>query len=238
MEFVQPKDLRDLFREYGLLEVEADEDRVELTMGGSDTVVRTLVRPTDSSIETTDGENEVFVDAERLAPMVDHIVHVLHGNQLLLLPAGRWRHVFDAVAFSLADNEEWQAIERAATVELNSRDPLLCSPADVPVLSSLITALFADADQPQQNLMIVASAAPVLVEVLPFGPAIRVSVGNEALADELAEAFGPVRPRGATHRRSGTPCRFTWTKLAANSTPPRSPKPSIARPGWLKSEGV
>jgi hypothetical protein len=90
----------------------------------------------------------------------------------------------------MASNEDWQEMDATATVELNTRDPLLCEPADMHLLIALVQALVSDADAPDQGLMFIASASPVLVEIVPDGVgAVRVSLGSQVLADELAEAF-------------------------------------------------
>ena len=97
--------------------------------------------------------------------------------------------VFDAVAFSMADNEDWRAVDTAATGELNTRDPLLCEAGDFHMISELIKALFADAESSDQGLMITTTAAPVMVELIPDG-AVRISIGDPVLADEVVETFG------------------------------------------------
>jgi hypothetical protein len=55
-------------------------------------------------------------------------------------------------------------------------------------LSALVQALMQDADAPDQGLMLIATASPVLVELIPDG-AMRLSLGSQVLADEVAEAF-------------------------------------------------
>jgi hypothetical protein len=56
----------------------------------------------------------VSVEKDRLPKTVEHILHKLHLSQVLLIPVSKWRHLFDAVAFSMAENEEWQAVDTAA----------------------------------------------------------------------------------------------------------------------------
>ena len=117
---------------------------------------------------------------------LEHVFHKLHLSQMILMPVGKWRKVFDAVAFSLADNEEWQAVDTAATVVLNTRDPLLAEPVDFHTITALIRALLSDAEDPDQGLMITTTTAPLMVEIVPDG-AIRVSIGDPVLADEVVE---------------------------------------------------
>ncbi|MGI9013070.1 MAG: hypothetical protein ACR2GY_02350 [Phycisphaerales bacterium] len=125
---------------------------------------------------------------ESQADAVESMIGSLHLSQILLLPVGKWRSVFDAVAFSMAANEDWQAIDQMATVELNTRDPLLAEPADYHTIHALIQALFNDAVAPDQGIIITSTATPFIVEVVPAG-ALRVMVGSQVLADEVMESL-------------------------------------------------
>lgn len=189
MEFVAYDEALDLLGEQGIREVRDGNDHVGLELSGGADVVHLHLASSESTCAPHEGANVVSVERDRLPGAVEHIIHKLHLSQVLLIPIGKWRKVFDAVAFSLADNEDWQAVDTAATVALNTRDPLLCEPADFHTISALIKALLADAESPDQGLMITTPAAPFMVELVPEG-AIRISVGNPVLADEVAETFG------------------------------------------------
>lgn len=188
MEFVSYDEVLDLLDDYGVEEVTLGTDRLHLKMGEGEGVVHLHLADKQSSCAPDNGATVIDVEKDRLPKVVEHVIHLLHLNQLLLIPVGKWRKVFDAVAFSLAHNEDWQEIDAAATVELNTRDPLLCEPADLHTLIALIQALVRDADAPDQGLMCLATASPVLFEVVPEG-AVRISLGSQVLADEIAEAF-------------------------------------------------
>lgn len=188
MEFVAHDEALALLREQGIREVGEGTDRVSLEFDDSGEVVHLHLSCPDSTCAPHSGANTVTMAKDRLPGAVEHILHKLHLSQILLIPVGKWRKVFDAVAFSLADNEDWQAVDTAATVELNSRDPLLCEPADFHTVSALVRALLDDADRPEQGLMLASTVAPVLVELIPDGAA-RMSFGNRVLADEVAEAW-------------------------------------------------
>ena len=168
----------------------ADSDGlVCLELAGNQEVVHLHLASENNEIVPREGARVLRLDTQGLAGAVAHIIHKLHLSQVLLIPVAKWRNVFDAVAFSLADNEDWQAVDTAATVELNSRDPLLCEPGDFHTIDALIGALLNDADRPEQGLHVTTTAAPVMVQLVPDG-AIRISVGNAVLADEVAETFG------------------------------------------------
>jgi hypothetical protein len=189
VEFVEYGEAIELLREHGIREVPDGEERVWLELsGGDDDVVHLHLACGESTTPPRAGAGVVPVDKKQLAASIDQIIHKLHLNQVLLIPVAKWRRVFDAVAFSLADNEEWQAVDTAATVELNTRDPLLCEPGDFQTIHALVEALFSDAETSDQGLMITTTAAPLMVELVPDG-AVRISVGNPVLADELADTF-------------------------------------------------
>jgi hypothetical protein len=188
VEFIDYDEALELLGEQGIQEAPEGEERVCLELRGGEDVVHLHLTCTDSTTNPHDGANVVSLDKDRLASAVGHIIHKLHLSQVLLIPISKWRHVFDAVAFSMADNEDWQAVDTAAAVALNTRDPLLCEPGDFHMISDLAKALLGDAERPEQGLMITTTAAPVMVELVPDG-ALRISIGNPVLADEVAEMF-------------------------------------------------
>jgi len=188
VEFVSYDEVLDLFADFGIQQKPASQDCVHLRMDDAEGAVHLHLACEETKAKAHNGANVVHVEKERLPKVVEHIIHLLHLNQVVLIPVGKWRKVFDAVAFSLANNEDWQEIDATATVELNTRDPLLCEPADFHLLVELIRALLQDAESPDQGLMFMATGSPVLVEVVPDG-AVRLSLGSQVLADEVAEAF-------------------------------------------------
>lgn len=188
MEFVNHDEVAGLLDDYGIEEVAEGNDKVWLRMLDGDGVVRMHLADEGCQCTPHKGAAAISVPKTQLPKTLEHIMRVLHLNQVLLVPVGKWRKVFDAVAFSMANNHAWQEMDAAATVELNTRDPLLCEPADMHLLIELITALLRDAESPDQGVIFVAASSPVLVEVVPEG-AIRLSIGSQALADEVQEIF-------------------------------------------------
>ena len=189
MEFVDYGDALELLKEQGIREVLDGDDRFGLELNEREGIVHMHLACSESRTDPRGGVDVVSIEKDRLPGVVEHILHKLHLAQVLLIPVAKWRKVFDAVAFSMAENEEWRAVDTAATVALNTRDPLLCVPGDFHMIKALIKALLSDADSPDQGLMITTTAAPVMVELVPDG-AVRITVGNPALADEVAETFG------------------------------------------------
>jgi hypothetical protein len=188
LEFVSHEEVVDLLDDFGVAQVPDGGERMYLRMNGVDGAVHIHLACPNTQCKPFKGANVIPVDKSRLHKTVEHMIHLLHLNQVLLFPVGKWRKVFDAVAFSLAQNEDWREVDAAATVELNTRDPLLCEPADFHTMIALIEALMKDADSPDQGLIALATASPVLFEVVPDG-AVRISLGSQVLADEVAEAF-------------------------------------------------
>jgi hypothetical protein len=188
VEFVSYDEVLDLLDDYGVEEIADGPDKVYLNMCDSEGVVHMHLACPVARCTPRQGAAVVPVEKQKLHKVVEHVIHLLHLNQILLIPVGKWRKVFDVVAFSLANNEDWQEVDASATVELNTRDPLLCEPADIHTLVALIEALVKDADSPDQGFMFLATGTPVLFEVVPDG-AVRISLGSPVLADEVAEAF-------------------------------------------------
>lgn len=131
------------------------------------------------------------IPRERAGEVLEHILHKLHLAPLLILPIGRWREVFDVVTPVLAENEQWMAIDSEATIELNTRDPLVCELRDLHLLRDVVHCLLTHSETLGQGISIAAVQAPLLVEVEPAG-GVLLTIGNEGLADEVravAQAF-------------------------------------------------
>lgn len=188
MEFVSDTEVLGLLKQHGVVPKPCDDERVYLEMTASKNVVRMHIATPEATTEPDDGAQVVRVPAEKISAAIAGVIHKLHLTEVILFPVARWRHVFDAVAFSLASNEDWQEFDTSATVELNSRDPLLCEPGDFHTLEALVQALLTDADDPRQGLMLASTAAPILLELVPDG-ALRMNFGSQVLADEASEAL-------------------------------------------------
>lgn len=188
MEFVAENEVAEVLENHKITRVPEGDDRVYFEMDAGEDAVYVHLSDGASAAEPRDGASVIKISKDRLPQVVEHIIHLLHMDQILLFPVGKWRKVFDAVAFSLAENEDWQEIDAAATVELNTRDPLLCESGDMHTLIALIEALLNDADAPDQGLLLVPTASPILLEIVPDG-AVRLDLGTAVLADEVADAL-------------------------------------------------
>jgi hypothetical protein len=186
LEFVNTSEVADLLTEHGCEEVTEGEERRYLVLPDQEGTVFLHLAAESSNATPREGATVLKTETEAMPGLVEQIIHRLNLRDVLLIPVGKWRRVFDAVAFSLATNESWQEVDAAATVELNTRDPLLCGPADVQLVIELLRALLSDAEEPEQGLILTATAVPVIVELIPDG-AIRLSIGTAALADEIMD---------------------------------------------------
>ena len=124
------------------------------------------------------------IPRERAGEVLEHILHKLHVEPVLIMPIGRWRSVFDVVTPALADNEQWMGIDSEATIELNTRDPLLFELRDLHLLRSVVETVLKHSETLDQGISIAAIQAPILVEVEPAG-GVLLTIGNEGLADEV-----------------------------------------------------
>jgi hypothetical protein len=204
VEFVKEQEAMPVLRECGLEPIPqgGGSDLIYLQMTDAKDVVHLHLACEQSHSQPRAGAKSIPVAKDRLATILDHIVRRLHLDQVLLIPVAKWRAVFDCVAFSLADNELWQEMDAAATVELNRRDPLLCTHGDYHTMRCLVEALFNDADSPSQGLIIASPRAALVVEVVPDG-ALRLSVGNPVIADEILETLSADRAGEKTRRTAG-----------------------------------
>jgi hypothetical protein len=188
VEFIDYGEALDLLKEQGIQESHEGENLVYLVLAEGGTVVHLHLAGGESAATPREGAAVVPVEKDRLPGAVEHILHKLHLSQILLIPVSKWRHVFDAVAFSMTEDEDWQAVDTAGAVALNTRDPLLCEPGDLHTVIALIKALLSDAERPEQGFVITTTATPFVLEIVPDGAA-RISIGNPVLADEVAETL-------------------------------------------------
>lgn len=150
----------------------------------------TFANQPDHEIDVADAET-LSVPREKAGEVLEHILHKLHLAPLLILPIGKWRPVFDLITNALTENEQWMTIDAEASIQLNTRDPLLCEPRDLHLLREMVNVVLRDGEELQQGFSIAAVQSPILVEIAPAG-GILLTIGNEGLADEVravANAF-------------------------------------------------
>jgi hypothetical protein len=186
VDFIKADEIRDLLHDYGIEPEIPDENHVFLRMRDGHSVQHFAVTLAGADCDLPESTDRQEIDSSQLPGVMKHLLAKLHHNQMVLIPVGKWRSIFDIVAFSLAENDDWQRIDAAASVELNSRDPLLADAGDLHLLEQLFGALLRDSDSPEQGLMLITVGVPVLLALVP-GSGLRLSFGNEAIAAEVRE---------------------------------------------------
>jgi len=131
-----------------------------------------------------------------LATSIEAIIHKLHFAQANVIPVGRWRELFEAVAEPMAANEKWRAIDSAATVELNTRDALQFLPADFHILRDLALAVLTAGSTPRHGISICSSGSPVVIEVMPAGE-VTVFYGKSELRRVVSDVLAHVQSGAA-----------------------------------------
>lgn len=186
MDFIKADEIRGLLNDYGIEQDTTVENHVFLRMSSGHSVQHLVLSIAGTTCDAPEGADRQEITEEALPGIIKHLLNKLHNNQMVLVPVGKWRSIFDIVAFSLAENEDWQRIDAAASVELNSRDPLLANSGDLHLLEELFQALVRDSETPDQGLVLITVGLPVVLELVP-GCGLRLSFGNEAIAAEVRE---------------------------------------------------
>jgi hypothetical protein len=125
----------------------------------------------------------VRLPRDRMAELVERIVHKMHLTRVCVIPVGKWRQVFEAVAEGMAQNAKWRAVDSAANVELNTRDPLVVQPADHHTLRDLV-AVLKHGTHPTHGIAVAALGTPLVIEAMPAGE-LAVYAGKASIAAEV-----------------------------------------------------
>ena len=138
---------------------------------------------------------DLELDTGRAADALEAVLHKLHLAPLFLFPIGNWRHVFDAITFDLVEHEEWQEIETAATIELNTHDPLMCGPGDLHTVHDVLSSVLKCGKTPNQGVTIAALGKPILIVAEP-PEQLRIEIMGGTLAQEVRELLQPFVKKG------------------------------------------
>ena len=138
---------------------------------------------------------DLELDTGRAADALEAVLHKLHLAPLFLFPIGNWRHVFDAITFDLVEHEEWQEIETAATIELNTHDPLMCGPGDLHTVHDVLSSVLKCGETPNQGVTIAALGKPILIVAEP-PEQLRIEIMGGTLAQEVKELLQPFVKKG------------------------------------------
>lgn len=188
MEFVSYSDAWTALRQQGLEEAERTNTELHLGLRESDQVVVIDVAATDHRLAAKLPPEVRRVPRQAIPAIVEGLIHKLRLDPVLLIPVGCWREIFDAVSFGMAENETWKAIDQMASVELNTRDPLLVSPGDQHTMRELLRVLLTDGTRDSQGLSVAAAGTSILIEILPCGQMI-LFLGNPPMASLAREVI-------------------------------------------------
>lgn len=130
------------------------------------------------------------IPRERAADALEALVHKLHLAPLLIFPIGKWRNVIDSISFELAGNENWQEMDSASIVALNSQDPLMCEPQDLHLVHDILATILKVGENPLQGVTLAALGKPLLICAEP-PDLLRIELGRESLGAEVRELLEP-----------------------------------------------
>jgi hypothetical protein len=133
------------------------------------------------------GDRAIEAPFERAAAAFETICHKLHLTPLHVIPFGTWRAVFDVVSFGLAKNAQWQKIDSQASVELNTRDPLVFEQRNLHTLRDLACTLLADGESIGAGVSVVATGQTMVAHLVPKQP-IRITFASPQVADQARDA--------------------------------------------------
>ena len=188
MDFIPEQELGELFRDMGVVTYDAGETYALLEMDDQHAGVRDCLYVADQPCDADDGWNCREMDMDQLIASIVGTIHKIHEGQTVLIPAGKWRSMFDVVAYSMAQDEAWQEFDASATIRLNTKDPLVFESGDEHTLANLLTALMKDGETIEQSVYLIPAGAPLLMHICPSGP-VKLWFGNSALADEVSEVY-------------------------------------------------
>ncbi len=186
LEFLPEQEIAGLLAELGVTETPEGDSCVRMKMEETGCDIQDCLC-TSGSCEDPEPSCNVL-DEDKLVEATCEAARRIHQGQAVLIPAGKWRSVFDAVAFSMATNEAWQEFDASATTMLNTRDPLLFESGDEQIMVALIRALMQDGKGVEQSLFLVPTGSPILMHIQPAGP-VRLWFGNQVSADEVSGAY-------------------------------------------------
>ena len=188
MEFVEHALTWNRLRKQGVVAAEDVPGELRIDLDESTSVVTFDVAAHDHPQSASLATGIRRVQRREFGPIVEGIVHKLKLPETVVIPVGTWRDVFEAVAKPMSTHAQWRAIDAAATVELNTRDPLLFGPEHHHLLRDLVDAVAAG-ERAAQGIAVVGVDMRIVIEVLPVGQMI-VFAGDDHLAHPVRAVIG------------------------------------------------
>lgn len=147
-------------------------------------VVRAEDVPDDANSD--DGAVVVRTSRDRLPEIAESALHMMHLDEVMLIPTGTWGDIINLVAFDLATDEVWLSIDAEASLHQTRRDPLVLGAAEMSLVATMGTSLLKNGEDDRTNLTIAATGAPLLLEFSCKG-VLRVWCAHEEVRDHLTE---------------------------------------------------
>ena len=194
MEFTDHASTWTRLKARGVIATEEPADELHLDFDDSAAVVAFDIAADDHARATGLPAGIRRVPRREIGPIVEGVVHKLKLPEVVAIPVGRWRDVFDAVAKTMSVHAQWREIDAAAMVELNTRDPLKFGPEHHHMLRDLVAAVVDEGEAPNQGISIAALGVRLLVEVLPAGQII-VLAGDDHLAAPIRAVIDHHSPK-------------------------------------------
>ena len=185
MEFIDLDEAWADLRRQGVVKVVDSPKELRLELDGDAAVVMDIA--TEDHPEVGDLPATIRrVPRGAVANFVEAIVHKMHLQQTYAIPVGRWREIFDAVSDGMASNAAWREVDTSASIEMNTRDPLVFGPANAHTLRDLVKTLLHTAKDSNHGLTLCSDGAPLVLEIMPRGEMV-VFAGHGSLAKQCEE---------------------------------------------------
>lgn len=171
MEFLPPKPTMTMLSRHGITGV-TEGDLLRFTLDAGDPEdereanLQHLVIGSDDAVKAHDGATRTARCApDRLGKAAEEIIHKTHIAEWVIIPVGKWRSVLDLVAYTLAEDEDWQGVDAEAALHMNTHDPLGFALGERHAVAALIGALVDAASGPEHGVTIASIDAPIVLHV-------------------------------------------------------------------------
>jgi hypothetical protein len=151
-------------------------------------VLSVIVHTEDAAddVPAEDGAAIVKTTRDRLPEIAEGALHIMHLDEVMLIPSGTWGDIINLVAFDLATDESWLSIDAEASLHQTRRDPLVLGAAEMGLVATMGASLLKNGEGDKTDLTIAATGAPLMLELSCKG-VLRVWCAHEEVRDHLTE---------------------------------------------------
>ncbi len=184
--FIKYEDILPDLKAQGLIEVADEQNLIRLEMGTESEVGVCHFADPASKVLPYPGAEVFSRPASDIPSIIEQMLSKVHLSEMLVIPVDRWRPIVDCIAFEMADDENWTEIDAMMAMHQNTRNALSVPRSETDVLIHMIRCLLANAEGPQQDIMITSDVRPVLFEIFSDG-ALSVT-SDTSMAEQLARS--------------------------------------------------